>query len=838
MSLLGHLNTLESAGLVRIAQLEPDLEYLFRHALVREAAYSSIIKVDQKKLHLAVGEAIELLYPDRVDEYAATLSYHFGEAGEVQKASKYCTLAGETSLKAYANPEAESHFRCALGLIQSDAERVHLLSQLGEALYRQSRYDETLQTWHQGIQLYQKIGDLEGVAHLYARSARAAWLSGDQPEGLRLTQEGLQAVERLADTPAKAMLLHEAARAYHFNGFPDEAEPLCRQALEMAERLNAIDIQADALATLGVLPNIPPDEAIHSSELAVELAESRGLLEIAARANHNLGVIVAEQRGDQKGARDRYLHAAELTRQRGAARQELFSLLSAAGTSLGLGDLKTGEMIINRIEEINSTLTDPNPALLEMEGIEFNLHLLKGELQKALEIIRTGRSNARQRGDLQMLQNFCIDVANFYLIQDQIERVEDWSEAEGAAEEAVEISSRGVGSRIYSLSLLSTISVRLGRLEEANQLYIEARQKTGSTPSFWQKQALLVMERDLAAAQKRWEKAFSSAEAVCQRLAKIEMRFPWAFSLVIWAEIHQARGEAIDLERARAIYREAIALFQEMEAEFYTNLLGERLKALIAKSYAVTQEHDAITHELVEAGRMQEGLLPEEMPELAGWEISAVLHPARATSGDFYDFIQLPGGQLGLLVADVADKGMGAALYMATFRTLIRTFAEEHPTEPELALARTNRRILAETHGGLFTTVFYGILDPSSGKLTYCNAGHNPPYLFSAKEHEKPKPLISTGMPLGITEEAGWEQGDFTFHPGDVLVAYTDGVTEAQNDRDEFYEEARLVELASSMVSKTAQELIEALEKDMREFSGTAPQLDDLTLMIVKKGIR
>ena len=103
MTLIGHLNTLESAGLVRIAQLEPDLEYLFRHALVREAAYSSILSVDQKKLHLAVGEAIELLYPERLDEFAAMLSYHFGEAGDTQKALKYCTLAGESALAAYAN---------------------------------------------------------------------------------------------------------------------------------------------------------------------------------------------------------------------------------------------------------------------------------------------------------------------------------------------------------------------------------------------------------------------------------------------------------------------------------------------------------------------------------------------------------------------------------------------------------------------------------------------------------------------------------------------------------------------------------------------------------------
>ncbi|UCD99722.1 MAG: hypothetical protein JSV42_03050, partial [Chloroflexota bacterium] len=199
MTLIGHLNTLESAGLVRIAQLEPDLEYLFRHALVREAAYSSILSVDQKKLHRVVGEAIEQLYPDRIDEYAAMLSYHFGEAGDKNRALKYCALAGEAALATYANREAESNFRCALGLVTREPERANLLSQLGEALYRQSRYHETIQTWHDGIQIYRELGDYEGVARLYARSARASWYAGDHPEGLRLCLEGLQEVEGMPE---------------------------------------------------------------------------------------------------------------------------------------------------------------------------------------------------------------------------------------------------------------------------------------------------------------------------------------------------------------------------------------------------------------------------------------------------------------------------------------------------------------------------------------------------------------------------------------------------------------------------------------------------------------
>ena len=272
-----------------------------------------------------------------------------------------------------------------------------------------------------------------------------------------------------------------------------------------------------------------------------------------------------------------------------------------------------------------------------------------------------------------------------------------------------------------------------------------------------------------------------------------------------------------------------------MEAEFYVNVINERLRELRAKSFASTQALDEVTQELAQASRIQEGLLPEEIPQIPGWEISAILKAARETSGDFYDFIQLPGNRLGFVVADVADKGMGAALYMATCRSLIRTYAVEHPDQPELALAKANRRILADTHGGLFITVFYGVLETDRGRFIYCNAGHNPPFLIPSDKPGSQQALSRTGMPLGISEEAGWDQGEIAFQPGDVLVAYTDGITEAQNESNEFYDEARLLEIARSQVGQSAQEMQQALLRDLDEFSGQRSQLDDMTLMVIKR---
>jgi NarL family two-component system response regulator LiaR len=249
----------------------------------------------------------------------------------------------------------------------------------------------------------------------------------------------------------------------------------------------------------------------------------------------------------------------------------------------------------------------------------------------------------------------------------------------------------------------------------------------------------------------------------------------------------------------------------------------------------IAEDYKKVGQELALAGEIQASFLPGELPHMAGWQLTATLKPARETSGDFYDFIPLSNGRLGVLVADVADKGMGAALYMALSRTLIRTYATEYDARPDLALSAVNQRILTDTHAELFVTVFYGILDPVDGRLTYCNAGHNPPYLLSAQKGEVVRELGRTGVPLGIFEDMAWEQDAAELAPGDVLVLYTDGVTEAQDQQERFFGQQRLMETARANLGRSAQDLHEALMKEVHEFVGDAPQFDDITLMVVAR---
>jgi len=250
------------------------------------------------------------------------------------------------------------------------------------------------------------------------------------------------------------------------------------------------------------------------------------------------------------------------------------------------------------------------------------------------------------------------------------------------------------------------------------------------------------------------------------------------------------------------------------------------------ESYEQTLAHERMTQELRVAGKIQSSFLPQRLPDIPGWQLAATLRPARETSGDFYDVIPLPNGRFGILIADVADKGTGAALYMALSRTLLRTYALQYHTRPDYVLRVANRRILMDTENDLFVTVFYGVLDPATGEFIYGNAGHMPPYVLRADV--EPEPLMRTGMPLGLYGGESWEQGSMTLGAGDVLLLYTDGVTDAENERGEFFGRQRLVDVAQTHVGSATRTLQRAVLSEVYDFVEDSVQSDDITLLLLK----
>ena len=276
---------------------------------------------------------------------------------------------------------------------------------------------------------------------------------------------------------------------------------------------------------------------------------------------------------------------------------------------------------------------------------------------------------------------------------------------------------------------------------------------------------------------------------------------------------------------------------EEVLARVETHLALRRLQnQLRDANRQLLEANQRMERELALAGKLQASFLPPELEVQAGWQIAAMLKPARQTSGDFYDVIPLPDGSLGLLIADVVDKGVSAALFMALSWILIRTYAGEHPAQPADLLAAVNRRILTEVGAGQFITAFYGILEPAMGKLTYCNAGHPPPLLFGAQHSAVGRSLSRTGMALGVVETETWEQAVVELHPGDTLVLYSDGVTEAENEQAVPFGNRRLRDNVRANLGRSAQETRDALLTGIKAFSGQASQSDDITIMVLLRG--
>jgi serine phosphatase RsbU (regulator of sigma subunit) len=252
-----------------------------------------------------------------------------------------------------------------------------------------------------------------------------------------------------------------------------------------------------------------------------------------------------------------------------------------------------------------------------------------------------------------------------------------------------------------------------------------------------------------------------------------------------------------------------------------------------------------IDEELAVARRIQELFLPRALPQPTGWQIAAFIRGAQAVGGDFFDCIELPGGHLGIVVADVCGKGVPAALFVALTRSLIRASSlapwafQRGDLEADDILAGalwfTNDYVAAE-HGesNMFITLFYGVLDPATGAISYVNAGHNPP-LILGERGEEVRELENSALPLGILGGQVFETSVATLTPGETLIGFSDGITEAMSVGGEPFGDERLVAALRRYAERSASDLVAAIIADVEAHAAGAPQADDMTLLIVKR---
>ncbi len=251
-----------------------------------------------------------------------------------------------------------------------------------------------------------------------------------------------------------------------------------------------------------------------------------------------------------------------------------------------------------------------------------------------------------------------------------------------------------------------------------------------------------------------------------------------------------------------------------------------------ARLYRESLERQRLEQELSLARQIQTSFLPREAPAVPGWGLAADWQAARQVGGDFYDFVPLPDGRYGLVIADVADKGVPAALFMALSRTLMRAVAFTGRT-PSEALRRVNQLILSDARSDLFVTVFYAVWNPVNGEVSYANAGHNPPILTRADGTTEM--LSGRGIALGVIENISLEARSIVMAPGDTLLLYTDGVTDALNDQDDAFGVHRLCSALAAARHLPARDIVKAIMSAVEQFSCCEGAFDDETIMVLKR---
>lgn len=311
--------------------------------------------------------------------------------------------------------------------------------------------------------------------------------------------------------------------------------------------------------------------------------------------------------------------------------------------------------------------------------------------------------------------------------------------------------------------------------------------------------------------------ALEMTRAGFESLIEGHPRIAFEFTRAMIARLR--KGENATIRDLRAKNRELAEAYQELQ---------------VAQAQLIEQEK--LAHELEIARRIQASLLPEQLPAIPGWQVDAHWQPARAVGGDFYDFIEYPGGRFGLVIADVSGKGVPAALVMATTRSVFRA-AAERLVSPGAVLEQVNHLLTSDMPPNMFVTCLYALFDPASGVLDFANAGHNLPCLCSPDGVVE---LRATGMPLGLLPGMTYEQRQAQLTPAHSLLMYSDGLTESHSPAGEMFGLPRLKSLLSQSHPPRSQRrprrsLIPSLLDALSAFTGpTWDQEDDVTLLTLE----
>lgn len=541
--------------------------YSFVHALIHATIYESMSGLRRQRLHRRAAAAIEAVRPA---DYEA-LAFHYQEGGDLERARQNAMKAGERALALYSNQDAERYFRLILELDGSEGEKATALLGLGQALFRESRFKESMDIWKQAIPIYQQLGDADKVARTYAFISSAARFLGDVEAGIALGEEGLALLKDQPTTLGMVALLRETGNSCTMRGWSDKAGSYFNLALEGADKLENDEEKAETLIRLAFELCFKQGERLEGQQMlqrALELAESSGLM-VTAELAHTYMAEFYFNSGDIPLAMHHTNKAIQLSRELGLAHWELFDLNLTALYHFVLGDTLEFEKIMERCRYLVKVTEPSGPAMLDFHINEAFDCFKTREMARGFVILRETYQLALQAQNMNRLENV-VQALSEFLIQEG-----EWKEAEQILAEALRIVEEE-DSFLFSCYLTRVYSLQ-GKLSDARAMLEKALVHAGKDISPLNQFYLIFTKAVLACKEQRWGEGLRYFDEAHAMVSRGGMRLFEVLILRNQAEALIDRGESGDKALACGILERTKSLYQEMSLPAWVKLIENRL---------------------------------------------------------------------------------------------------------------------------------------------------------------------------------------------------------------------------------------------------------------------
>lgn len=559
------LNSLEQSGLIRLIQLQPELEYLFRHALVQETAYDSILRADRRTLHHAVASEIEQLYPDRLDELSSMLAHHYREADDSGKALVYYQRAAKHAAQKFANQEAIYNLRAALQLCTDQSVQMDLRMSIGELLVDAGQLAQAEVEYLQVLPLLRQHNDLDRVARVHCQLAQIKWGQNNVAASLEVARQGLAEVEGLHPCENLAELLRYVSNGSLFNNLLEDAEQVNARALAMAESCNARNALSQALTTQGLIEDHHgrTDQAIACLKRAIAIAEADHNVFATSRAHNNLAYIYLRA-GQHALAADQYERMITLNRKTNSIFGEIWFLAQKANLFLDLGQIAEVQSMVETMQTLLAT-TGGKTYRVQVTQVAMQTLVYLGRPDEVIPVLEKECEQVISHNDPQMTVIMSGTLGLAYLVKGDY----------AAAARALAIAEQygGVWRRSVLFYQMAGYAARAGQLEQAYdalQKGDDLRDPTSYADTASRNYAMM----QIRAAEADYPGAMQFAKELIELHHKYHHR--WLFAMNS-SEAADLACQAGDFENARYYYQQALDEYKAIQVPILADRVQERL---------------------------------------------------------------------------------------------------------------------------------------------------------------------------------------------------------------------------------------------------------------------